>query len=335
METGSMEFSSPESFSARLKRLREQNGYTQEKLGETMGVTRQTISSWERGRTEPDIAALKMLAKLYNVTLDDLLAGYQNGRRVRAVTPASLTLYLAGLVLVLLGIAALAAGKLEIGTLFGAAFPALFMNSLVFITFSCMIKSGNFTALAGYDPDLHYSLPAMRRMLGILRIWWCGSGDLCTLFLLGSAFVPERPDWFVPFFMVSYLIELVLSTLVISNRSQKELLPDKRDDWARNTSAQPLVLFFASFAVLLFTFIGSFVGFGLHNNTPEAAAAALPLILSLVVITACLITQQSHAGRMAQEGKPFRLHPAAWAGYGSTLLFAVWIVFACAAGAPK
>lgn len=49
METGSVESSSPESFSTRLKRLREQNGYTQEKLGETMGVTRQTISSWERG----------------------------------------------------------------------------------------------------------------------------------------------------------------------------------------------------------------------------------------------------------------------------------------------
>ena len=39
-----------------------------------MNVTRQTISGWERGRSEPDIETLVQLADFFHVTMDELLS---------------------------------------------------------------------------------------------------------------------------------------------------------------------------------------------------------------------------------------------------------------------
>ena len=48
---------------------------TQEALAEMLGVSRQTISNWENGRSYPDIASIIVLSDVYNITLDSLLKG--------------------------------------------------------------------------------------------------------------------------------------------------------------------------------------------------------------------------------------------------------------------
>ena len=50
-------------------------GYTQEYVAETLGVSRQAVSKWENGTSEPSTANLMALAKLYQVTVDELLGG--------------------------------------------------------------------------------------------------------------------------------------------------------------------------------------------------------------------------------------------------------------------
>ena len=57
----------------RIKELRKQNGFTQEKLALSLGVDRSTITCWETGRSEPRIAYLIMLADMFHCTVDDLL----------------------------------------------------------------------------------------------------------------------------------------------------------------------------------------------------------------------------------------------------------------------
>ncbi len=53
--------------------LRKKNGLSQEQLGEEIDVTRQTISNWELGETNPNPEQLKLLSKALNVSIDDLL----------------------------------------------------------------------------------------------------------------------------------------------------------------------------------------------------------------------------------------------------------------------
>lgn len=57
----------------RLYELRKKTGLSQDELAEKIGVSRQTISKWERGEALPDTENLIALAKLYNVTLDDIV----------------------------------------------------------------------------------------------------------------------------------------------------------------------------------------------------------------------------------------------------------------------
>lgn len=57
----------------RLLEFRKANGYSQEELAEKIGVSRQAISKWERSESSPDTDNLIALAKLYGVTLDELL----------------------------------------------------------------------------------------------------------------------------------------------------------------------------------------------------------------------------------------------------------------------
>lgn len=57
----------------RLAELRRDKGYSQEELAERLGLSRQAVSKWERAESSPDTGNLVALAKLYGVTLDELL----------------------------------------------------------------------------------------------------------------------------------------------------------------------------------------------------------------------------------------------------------------------
>ena len=46
-----------------LKRLREKRGLTQEQLAEKVMVTRQAVSRWENGETQPSTDTLKLLSR--------------------------------------------------------------------------------------------------------------------------------------------------------------------------------------------------------------------------------------------------------------------------------
>lgn len=78
-------------FSANLKRHRQAAGMSQAQLAEKMNVTRQTISSWERGNSYPDLGSLTRLAEVLGIGVEELLCS--PGRRrfgkgeLKALTP--------------------------------------------------------------------------------------------------------------------------------------------------------------------------------------------------------------------------------------------------------
>lgn len=57
----------------RLIKLRKENGYSQEDLANALGLSRQAVSKWERAESSPDTDNLICLARLYNMSLDELL----------------------------------------------------------------------------------------------------------------------------------------------------------------------------------------------------------------------------------------------------------------------
>ena len=68
--------------SQNIQYLRQQQGLTQEKLGEEIGVSRQTVAKWESGDSIPDIENFSSMAKLFGVTIDDLVHHDEHAEQV-------------------------------------------------------------------------------------------------------------------------------------------------------------------------------------------------------------------------------------------------------------
>jgi len=55
-----------------LKELRESKGLSQQKLGDILGVSRQTINSVENGKFDPSLTLAIKLTKFFNEPIDSI-----------------------------------------------------------------------------------------------------------------------------------------------------------------------------------------------------------------------------------------------------------------------
>lgn len=56
-----------------ILKLREEKGLSQNALAEKLFVTRQAVSRWETGETVPNVDTLKLMSKLFGVSINTLL----------------------------------------------------------------------------------------------------------------------------------------------------------------------------------------------------------------------------------------------------------------------
>ena len=62
-----------------IKNIRKKNNITQEELAEKLNVTRQAVSNWENGKSEPDIETLTNIAQIFDISIDELVDGIPKG----------------------------------------------------------------------------------------------------------------------------------------------------------------------------------------------------------------------------------------------------------------
>ena len=60
--------------SEKIQSCRKKQGLSQEALAQILGVSRQAVSKWETGESEPELGKLRLLAKTFGVTADWLLS---------------------------------------------------------------------------------------------------------------------------------------------------------------------------------------------------------------------------------------------------------------------
>lgn len=58
----------------RLRELRIKSGYTQSQIAKILNIDRSTYSYYEIGKTMPDVSALIILARVFNISINELLA---------------------------------------------------------------------------------------------------------------------------------------------------------------------------------------------------------------------------------------------------------------------
>lgn len=78
-------------FEKNLVLLRKKNGMSQDELAYAIGVSRQTIYSWEAGLNYPNIIMLKKLANILEVSTDELLNGFEVNKLPKSIDSLKLT----------------------------------------------------------------------------------------------------------------------------------------------------------------------------------------------------------------------------------------------------
>ena len=140
----------------KILKLRKKKGYSQEELAEKLDVTRQTISNWELGSTQPNPEQLKGLSKILNVSIDEMLDNDIKGVIVEKV---SNTEKLAGIIIKILKVFGILI-ILYVVLMFVAliAFMAFRKestdsvdNSVASATLNCSIKDQDYTITIGDD----------------------------------------------------------------------------------------------------------------------------------------------------------------------------------------
>ncbi len=58
-----------------IRHFREERNLSQAELAERLNVTRQAVSNWECGKTEPDIETLHRISDILEVTIEELIYG--------------------------------------------------------------------------------------------------------------------------------------------------------------------------------------------------------------------------------------------------------------------
>ena len=71
----------------KLKKAREQAGYSQSQVAEKLNISRQAVSRWENGRAYPDIDNLVLLSEMYGVSTDELLKDKVEDIQLEVNTP--------------------------------------------------------------------------------------------------------------------------------------------------------------------------------------------------------------------------------------------------------
>lgn len=75
----------------KIKKLREQRGWTQAQAAEKLGVSSQVVSNYERDYRSPDKETLSRIAKMYHCTLDWLLGLSELSEQIDNISPTPAT----------------------------------------------------------------------------------------------------------------------------------------------------------------------------------------------------------------------------------------------------
>ena len=68
-------------FAEKLKYIRKQAGFSQEKLAEKLGVSRQAVTKWETDTGIPDIENLMAISSLLDISIDELLSNEKGTKK--------------------------------------------------------------------------------------------------------------------------------------------------------------------------------------------------------------------------------------------------------------
>lgn len=268
-----------DTFGKRLAKLRKDTNMTQDDLSNQLHVSRQTISSWERDRSEPDIMMLNQIADLFHVDMNELLNGIAkkqiNSKSLRYIFYLTTLFQIAFSILLII-----LHGDKSIGGVV-LLFVFLAINITMYGIIGYMIKNDDYGLLAGYNEDIEYNDKELERMLQRMRMSSVYATLLWTILLCILYLANLQQLW--PLLCVVYTFEFLGKILLENYRSRKKIFKNEKDILASKRAYPSLLIFIFLLFAWLVVMIALMEFKAIENNTKEAGVLAMFLIGFMII----------------------------------------------------
>lgn len=296
------------SLEEKISEKRKNAGISQEKLAEMVGVSRQAVTKWESGKGKPDTENLIRLSEIFGCSLDEL-CGNEEQKPKAKIHPAGHILVFVSL-LILAGYCVIGGvtGNFDGELLVALIILAVPMHCFTHLVFWGMVKSGEFSMLAGYDSGVKYDTENMKRYLAGLD-FLLGFETSSYLFIMAATALIVPDFEIFPVLLIGYIVSFTAGFFLVGYRFGDKIYLDPKDAKRakRGFPASAILM-----AEILLSVIFFMVLFGLknyRNNTAEP----LPMLGMLLLSTGLSLSGYlSESARLKKEddpkpffGKPF------------------------------
>lgn len=266
----------------KLSELRRKKGISQEKLAEMLDVSRQAVTKWESGKSNPDTENLILIAEIFDVSLDELCKN--EPRKEKKIN------YVAGHILCLLSVLILTAycviggitGNFNGEILILLIILAVPMHCFTHLIFWGMAKSGEFSMLAGYDSSIKYDTEEMKRYVTALD-FMLGFETVSYLFLIAatSLIVPESEIYGI--LLIMYIISFIAGIFFVGFKFGDKIYSDPADAKRAKRGLPASIILIAVMLASIFGFMLLFELKNYENNTLKP----FPM-LGMMFVSVCL-----------------------------------------------
>ncbi len=286
--------------------LRKNAGYSQEKLAELMDVSRQAVTKWESGKANPDTENLIRLAEIFGVSLDELCKNV-NSKKIN-YAPGHILCLISLLLLTAYCVIGGITKNFDGNVLVVLIILAIPMHCFTHLAFWGMVKSGEFSFLAGYDSSVKYDTEEMKRYVTALD-FMLGFETVSYLFLITatSLIVPESEIYGI--LLIMYIISFIAGIFFVGFKFGDKIYSNPADAKKARRGLPASLVLVVMMLLAIFGFMLLFELKGYENND----SSVFPMLGTMFVsIGFSLGGYLAESARLKKEedpkpffGKPF------------------------------
>ena len=316
----------------RISFYRKQKGLSQEKLAELLDISRQAVTKWENGQSNPTSENLIKLAEIFGIDLMCLLNPDNASDKSEIVMDKGPYILSAISIITLLIyiVAGIAVKRIYADTLIPMIIISIPMQLFLTLYYANAIKSKNFTGMAGYSHKTEYNIPELKKVIisiiyhiNIASVVYVVTMAVFALFDVGLSF-----EWAEILLLFIYITDFISSILIINYRSMERVYKNKTDV-VKSKASFPIIIVFI--AVVFAGMIELFVLMSLKeisNNTAPALVLALICMIAVFVMVAALLVEMNKIEKWQPDAEKYNLSKSFKICFAIAVLCFIFMPFA-------
>lgn len=242
---------------------------SQEKLAELTGVSRQAVTKWENGTSFPDTENLIRLSEVFKISIDELcLENKPETSKAKPFVYGNILALISALIVIFYCIASALLKSFSGEILIMLSVIAFPMHIFLHFAFYAMLKNGDFSMLAGFDPDIRYNMDGIKPFLMGLD-FFIGVASVSYLFLIAVTALIIPKSFISVLLLIGYVFSYIFGIIYMNFRFSDRLYLDPSDRIKGKRSLFSSMVFILVILISVGALVAAFYIKDIENNSIE------------------------------------------------------------------